>query len=83
MCRDDTTQTDISTYVCTSSLLVLFFLNRKCPFGGDAKADSKSCPHPPTQPDVEEPPVVEEESEESEVELDMEGMCTTNKEQTK
>ncbi|XP_013119027.2 uncharacterized protein LOC106096050 isoform X4 [Stomoxys calcitrans] len=42
----------------------------KCPFGGDAKTETKSCPHPPppTQSDED----VVEESEESEVELDME-----------
>ncbi|XP_075157275.1 uncharacterized protein LOC142230516 isoform X3 [Haematobia irritans] len=42
----------------------------KCPFGGDAKSETK--PSPPTQPEEGDVPVVEEESEESEVELDME-----------
>ncbi|XP_073833522.1 uncharacterized protein isoform X2 [Musca autumnalis] len=43
----------------------------KCPFGGDAKTETKTQP-PPTQDDDAAEPVVEEESEESEVELDME-----------
>ncbi|XP_019894459.2 uncharacterized protein LOC101894231 isoform X4 [Musca domestica] len=45
----------------------------KCPFGGDAKTETKTQPPPSSTQDADEAePVVEEESEESEVELDME-----------
>lgn len=54
----------------------VFFIEftSKCPFGGDVKSESKPAPAAAEEPDEEEIPEMDAESEESEVELDMEGM---------
>lgn len=74
--------THIHTYTHTSYAdmnwflkVVLCIINRKCPFWDDVKSENKATPPPASAGEEDdETPEMEVESEESEVELDMEGM---------